>query len=116
MPTHIHLLLKQILKDGISIYMGKVLNSYAKYFNTKYKRKGSLWESRFKSIEVETTEELYHLTKYIHLNPVTAYLVEKPGDWHFSSYREFIDEIGINEKIYNFDEFLEINKMSIKTL
>ncbi|MEO0263124.1 MAG: transposase [candidate division WOR-3 bacterium] len=110
MPTHIHLLLKQVAENGISIYMGRILNSYAKYFNTKYKRKGPLWESRFKSIEVETKEELYHLTRYIHLNPVTAYLVENPEDWNFSSYKEFINEKGVNEKICNFEEFLEINK------
>ncbi len=110
MPTHIHLLLKQVAENGISIYMGRILNSYAKYFNTKYKRKGPLWESRFKSIEVETKEELYHLTRYIHLNPVTAYLVENPEDWNFSSYKEFINEKGVNGKICNFEEFLEINK------
>ena len=114
MPTHIHLVLKQSVKNGISIYMGRILNSYAKYFNTKYKRKGPLWESRFKSIEVETTEALYHLTRYVHLNPVTAYLVQNPEDWHFSSYKEFINEIGKDKKICNFDLFLEINKEEYK--
>ncbi len=114
MPTHIHLVLKQVIKDGISIYMGRVLNSYAKYFNTKYKRKGPLFESRFKSIEVETTEGLYHLTRYVHLNPVTAYLVQNPEDWRFSSYKEFINEVDIDEKICNFDFFLEINKEEYK--
>lgn len=110
MPTHIHLILKQIAENGISIYMGRVLNSYAKYFNIKYKRKGLLWESRFKSVEVETTEQLYHLTRYIHLNPVTAYLVEKPEDWHFSSYKEFTDKVNDNEKVCNFEEYLDIDK------
>jgi len=40
MPTHIHLILRQLKKDGISIFMGKVLNSYTRFFNLKNKRKG----------------------------------------------------------------------------
>lgn len=110
MPTHIHLVLTQLCENGISVYMGRILNSYARYFNTKYKRKGPLWEGRFKGIQVETTEQLYHLTRYIHLNPVTAYLVEKPEEWKFSSYREFINEVGKDERICNFEEFLDIEK------
>jgi hypothetical protein len=27
MPTHIHLILRQLMKDGISIFMGKILNA-----------------------------------------------------------------------------------------
>jgi hypothetical protein len=32
---------------------------------------------------------LVHLTRYIHLNPVKAGLVKHPGEWEFSSYREY---------------------------
>ena len=33
---------------------------------------------------------LVHLSRYIHLNPVMAGLVERAEDWEFSSYREYI--------------------------
>ncbi len=33
---------------------------------------------------------LVHLSRYLHLNPVMAGLVERPEDWEFSSYREYI--------------------------
>src|SRR3990167_9648627 len=72
MPTHIHLILRQLTDKGISKYMSDFLNSYTKYFNTLHKRKGPLWESRFKNVLVETDNQLLHLTRYIHLNPVTA--------------------------------------------
>ncbi len=108
MPTHIHLVLQQMKKDGISIFMGKVLNSYTRYFNLKNKRKGPLWESRFKNVEVGTDEQLLHLTRYIHLNPVTANLVEDPSDWSFSSYKEYLGEKQLEENICNYSRLLDI--------
>lgn len=108
MPTHIHLILRQLMKDGISIFMGKVLNSYTRFFNLKNKRKGPLWESRFKNVEVGTDQQLLHLTRYIHLNPVTANLVEDPGDWHFSSYKEYLGEKKLEESICNYSRLLDI--------
>ncbi|MDH5769475.1 MAG: transposase [Nitrospirota bacterium] len=108
MPTHIHLVLLQLKKDGISIFMSKVLNSYTRYFNIKNKRKGPLWEGRFKNVEVGTDEQLLHLTRYIHLNPVTANLVEDPRDWSFSSYKEYLGEKQLEENICNYSRLLDI--------
>jgi putative transposase len=102
MPTHFHAILKQLSSDGISIMMRKILDSYSRYFNIKNKRKGPLWESRFNRIVLKSDDELLHLTRYIHLNPVTAYLVEKPEDWPFSSYNEYIGNIKKEEGICNF--------------
>ncbi|MFH1855789.1 MAG: transposase [Candidatus Omnitrophota bacterium] len=42
MPTHLHLMLKQLKDNAISDFMRKLLNSYSRYFNVKYKRKGTL--------------------------------------------------------------------------
>jgi putative transposase len=108
MPTHIHLVLQQMKKNGISIFMSKVLNSYTRYFNLKNKRKGPLWESRFKNVEVGTDEQLLHLTRYIHLNPVTANLVEDPGNWSFSSYKEYLGEKQLDKNICNYLGLLDI--------
>ncbi len=112
MPTHFHLILKQLNENGISVFMSNILNIYTRYFNVKTKRKGPLWESRFRRILVETDEQLLHLTRYIHLNPVTAYLVDKPQDWKFSSYKEFLQED--KEKICNYSEVLDIKPQNYK--
>lgn len=88
MPTHIHLILKQLMPNGISIFMSNILNSYTRYFNIKHHRKGPLWESKFQNRLVETDEQLLHLLRYLYLNPVTANIVENPGDWNYSSYNE----------------------------
>jgi putative transposase len=111
MPTHVHLVLKQIKQSGISIFMGNILNSYSRYFNIKHGRKGPLWEGRFKNIIVDSDEQLLHLTRYVHLNPVTAYLVNKPEDWAASSYREYIQSKYENP-ICNYSGILEIEAVS----
>lgn len=40
---------------------------------------------------MDQDEYLLNLTRYIHLNPVEANLVEKAEDWEFSSYQEYVD-------------------------
>ena len=90
MPDHYHLLVK-ILKDNkLSKYIANIENSFSRFFNIKFKRKGPLWESRFKAVKIKTNEQLLHTTRYIHLNATTANLVDQPDDWKYSSYRDFI--------------------------
>jgi putative transposase len=106
MPTHIHLILSQLKDDGISIYMKNLLNSYTRYFNVKNKRKGPLWQGRFKSVLIETDDQLLHLTRYIHLNPTSSNLVKKPEEWPYSSYKEYIDNTEVI--LCNFQKYLKI--------
>jgi putative transposase len=112
MPTHIHLVLEEVSERGISEYMRKVLDSYTRYFNRKINRKGPLWEGKFKKINVETNEQLLHLTRYVHLNPSTAGLVNKPEEWEYSSYREYI---GLdNYKICSKEKFFAFSNKEYK--
>jgi len=109
MPTHIHLILKQEKKNGISMFMSEVLNSYARYFNEKNKRKGPLWEGRFKNVLIKTERYLLHLTRYIHLNPVTARIIDKPEEWTASSYNEYMSKIDEKKRMCNYHEILNIS-------
>uniref|UniRef100_A0A7C4NYZ4 Transposase IS200-like domain-containing protein n=1 Tax=Thermodesulfobacterium geofontis TaxID=1295609 RepID=A0A7C4NYZ4_9BACT len=112
MPTHIHLVLQEISPSGISEYMRIVLDSYTRYFNKRIGRKGPLWEGRVKRVLVESDEQLLHLTRYVHLNPVSAGIVEKPEDWVYSSYREYI---GMEkEKVCNKEKFFDFSKKEYK--
>jgi len=61
---------------------------------------------------VETDEQLLHLTRYIHLNPVTAYLVNNPIDWKWSSYGEYISDD--KNGICKFDDILDMKPDSYK--
>ena len=109
MPNHFHFLLKQVSEEGIKSFVRNFQISYTRYFNTQHKRKGPLWESRFKSVLVENDEQLQHLIRYLHLNPATARLVNHPEDWKFSSYKEYLSEINDNSIICQFDNILDIN-------
>lgn len=91
MPNHFHLILKQKRPDGIKRFLSLISNGYAKYFNTKLKREGPLFQGSFKAVLVETEEQLMHLSRYIHINPVvsaicsTENLISYPWS-SFSSY------------------------------
>lgn len=76
MPNHIHFLIKQIKEKGISTFMSNFQNSYAKYFNLKTERSGTLFQTMFKAVRIETDEQLIHVTRYIHLNPLTAFILK----------------------------------------
>jgi len=112
MPTHIHLVLRQLMENGISNFMRHVLSSYSHYFNIKHNRKGPLWESSFKKVLVESDSQLLHLTRYIHLNPATAYIVNSPEDWKWSSYREYVSSN--KEGICEYDNILDIKPEEYK--
>ncbi len=90
MSNHFHLLIGQLMDGGISAFMSDILNSYARYFNVKNDRKGPVWLGRFKNIFIESEQQLRHVSRYIHLNPTTAKLVQRPEDWKYSSYGEYI--------------------------
>lgn len=74
--------------------MANFTNSYTKYFNTKYQRVGPLFQGVFKALHVESDEQLIHLSRYIHLNPVTGFMI-KAGelrDYKWSSYPSYLDK------------------------
>lgn len=94
MPNHFHFLLKQITDKGISVFMTNLQNSYVKYFNIKNERAGPLFQSMFKAVIIETDEQLLHMSRYIHLNPSTAYIVEPENleDYKWSSLNHYLNK------------------------
>ena len=96
MPDHYHLLVKILKENCLSKYINDVENSYSRFFNLKFKRKGPLWQSSFKSVQIKSNEQLLHVSRYIHLNPTTANLVDKPEDWIFSSYKYYLNSFILN--------------------
>ncbi|MFH1129677.1 MAG: transposase [Patescibacteria group bacterium] len=90
MPNHFHLLLGPIIENGISKFLRKLDMGYAKYFNIKHKRKGALFESRYKSILISKSNHFLNLPYYIHLNPL---------DMEFSEWR--------NRKIKDHDKAIK---------
>jgi len=91
--------LKDQLKDnGIVKFMAKFTNSYTKYFNTKRERVGPLFQGVFKAVHVGYDEQLLHLSRYIHLNPVLGFIakVEELESYPWSSYPEYLGKVSSN--------------------
>lgn len=100
MPNHLHLLLKQCRENGISFFMSNFANSYTRYFNTKQKRKGHLFQGKFKAVRVETDQQLIHLSRYIHLNPYSSYLIKTLDELESYPHSSFPEYLHLQKEAY----------------
>ena len=89
MTNHYHLLI-ETPDANLSRAIQWLNLSYAAYFNRKQNRQGHLFQGRFKSILVEAETYLKELSRYIHLNPVRAGVMEKADAHLWSSYGAYI--------------------------
>ena len=90
MPNHYHLLVYLKIDSFGNEVMQPFTVAFAKSINNQHNRVGPLFQGPFKNQTVDQENYLLHLTRYIHLNPVTAGIVSRPEDWIYSSYREYI--------------------------
>ena len=91
MPNHFHFIVRGVNENGISKFIQRLCNSYAKYFNQKYKRSGHLFGSKYHRKLVDTNEYLLHLSAYIHYNPHKLSMWKnKEYKYPWSSYQDFI--------------------------
>ncbi|MBI2003299.1 MAG: transposase [Candidatus Wildermuthbacteria bacterium] len=72
MPNHFHLIVKEIVDGGVSLFMRK-MGGYAGYFNKQYKRIGPLFQSRYKVVRIQTDEQLSAVFHYVHANPIEIF-------------------------------------------
>lgn len=71
MPNHFHFLASSSEESSLTDFMLRLSTSHAKYFNAKYHMVGRLFQERFRSKLVDTDTYFLHLSRYIHLNPVS---------------------------------------------
>jgi len=68
------------------LHLSHFFNAYAKYFNTKYDRHGTLFERQFNRKEIDNRRYFRTLVLYIHQNPVHHHFCEHPLEYGWSSY------------------------------
>ena len=87
MTNHVHLVVDPgDNPDSLSLLMKGVAGRQTRYVNKFEGRSGSLWEGRFKSSVISTTDYLAPCCRYIDLNPLRAGIVAEPGEHRWSSY------------------------------
>ena len=91
MNNHFHLIIKTN-EEPLKNFMSRINSIYARYFNKKYDYVGHLFEKSYFSSIIQTDTQLLETSKYIHLNPVRAKIVELPEQYRWSSYGVFIGE------------------------
>ena len=129
MPNHFHLYItpkknarrsSDLSQNEITYFMHRVLTAYSKYFNTKYKRAGALFESKFKSVHIENDTQAKYLFSYIHLNPIKLIdsnwkvrgiknkkkAINFLDSYKWSSYSDYLENIRPENKILNRIDFL----------
>ena len=89
MKNHYHLFI-ETLSPNLSRFMHDVNTSYTVYFNRRRNRVGPLLQGRYKSILVDSETYLLELSRYIHLNPIRASVVENAEEYMWSSYRVYL--------------------------
>ncbi len=89
MSNHIHLAL-QVGEIPLSRIMQNLSFRYTQWINWRTKKKGHLFQGRYKAVLVEEDEYLLQLVAYLHLNPVRAGMANSPPDYRWSSHRAYL--------------------------
>jgi len=77
LPNHFHLILRQCVDGGLSLFMQKLGTAYTMYFNERYQRSGGLFQGTFKAKHVATDRYFLPLSRYVHLNALDLF----ESDW-----------------------------------
>ena len=91
MSNHYHLFI-ETTQPNLSRIMQYLNTAYTAYYNTKWKRKGHLFQGRYKSIIVDRDSYFLELTRYIHLNPVRAKMVKNPEEYKWTSFHGYMNK------------------------
>lgn len=86
LPGRVHLLATPRQADTLGRVMQWVGRQYVPYFNARYGRSGTLWQSRYKATVVESDRYFMMCSRYVEALPVIEGLVSAPGDYPWSSY------------------------------
>ena len=122
--NHVHVIIQQVRKGGISELMKRLFGGYTWYFNKKHNRSGSLFQGTFKAKHIDSNEYLLHLSAYVNLNYRVHQLGGLTAKLCKSSWGEFIDGSAnsfcnkniILEQFRNVREYKQFAESSLKDI
>lgn len=118
MPNHFHLLVYQKTLKGMPKLLLRLTSNFSTYFNRKYQTEGSPFQDTYKAVAVKTEEQLIHLSRYIHANPLEIISGQTLESYPYSSYPSYLSGkipawlkpsavLGNFEKTGSYQEFVE---------
>lgn len=91
MSNHFHFLVFQESPTAITSFMRSLMSKYSRYFNTKYKRVGPIFQGKLKAVAVTSEEQFTYLSKYIHRNPLAILPARSDlAGYKYSSYQNYL--------------------------
>ncbi len=120
MDNHFHLLVKERIEGGISLFMHRLATAYTMYFNKKYNRTGSLFQGVFKVQHADSDDYLKYLYSYIHLNPLkkidtnwkekaskldVLMVKDYLSGYDYSSFIDYVNGDRVEKNILNMESF-----------
>jgi putative transposase len=95
MPEHVHLLISEPKRSTMARALQALKQSVARRLIGDRQH---FWQARYYDFNVWTEKKRIEKLRYIHRNPVTRGLVERPEDWRWSSFRHYLTgEAGVVE-------------------
>ena len=88
MPEHVHLLVNEPEQGCLSQMLQSLKQSVAR--TLALRAADSFWQARYYDFNVWSETKFVEKLRYIHRNPVTRGLVERPEDWQWSSFRHYL--------------------------
>ena len=88
-PNHFHLIVRQVKDNGVPLFMHKTSTSHTNFFNKKYKRSGSLFETTYKAIHIDSNDYFLWLAGYVNGN-VEIHNTGKADSYEWSSFQDLL--------------------------
>lgn len=100
MKDHYHLLLSERVEHGIPWFLRKLNAGFAKYYNERYHRNGTLFRSKTKKVLIEREAHFLYILHYIHLNPLDY--MSGAERWRFRSAIGILNARKALEYLYDY--------------
>jgi len=85
MPEHGHLLVGKPERSTLAVALQMLKQLVSS--KVRHESGAPLWQRRYYDVNVYSERKRIEKLRYLHRNPVTRGLVEKPEDWEWSSFR-----------------------------
>jgi REP element-mobilizing transposase RayT len=89
MTNHLHLLI-QVNQEPLANPMRNIARQFARAMQQKLETTGHFFERRYHAALVDVQSYFLELIRYIHLNPVSAGIVEHPHQYRWSSHHAYV--------------------------